>query len=146
MNSGSQGANPDGLTLNEYDGYVVIEYDDGQIHLPWHVLPRKAARTLPTRTQLNFKNGIDVIGLNNTGVGQSQTDTFSLIAVSPDEPRGAEGQQMPMPDIRAVGVNTFPVPANFCSPNPSFVWAFAVNTWERQTHLLPVSHQVWQFT
>ena len=27
--------------------------------------------------------------------------------------------------------------------NPSFLWAFAVNTWERQQHLLPVSHQVW---
>jgi hypothetical protein len=40
-------------------------------------------------------------------------------------------------------VNTFPVPAGFCSGTASFVWAFAVNTWEPQSHLLPVSHQVW---
>ena len=24
-----------------------------------------------------------------------------------------------------------------------FIWAFAINTWERQTHVLPVSHQVY---
>jgi hypothetical protein len=39
-------------------------------------------------------------------------------------------------------VNTFPVPAGFCSAEPSFIWAFAINTWERQEHLVPVSHQV----
>jgi hypothetical protein len=49
MNSGSQGANPAALTLNEYDGYLIL--DDGQhpIHLAWHVLPRKAARVVPIR-------------------------------------------------------------------------------------------------
>jgi hypothetical protein len=41
-----------------------------------------------------------------------------------------------------VGINTFPVPAFFCSANPSFIWAFAINTWDRQEHLLPVSHQI----
>jgi hypothetical protein len=34
------------------------------------------------------------------------------------------------------------VPAFFCSAQPSFIWAFAVNTWGRQEHLLPVSHQI----
>jgi hypothetical protein len=49
---------------------------------------------------------------------------------------------MPMRDLRSVGVATFPVPAGFCSAEPSFLWAFAVNTWDRQSHLLPVSHQI----
>jgi hypothetical protein len=56
---------------------------------------------------------------------------------------GPQGGQAPTPDIRAVGINTFPVPAGFCSGAASFIWAFAVNTWERQSHLVPVSHQVW---
>jgi hypothetical protein len=47
-----------------------------------------------------------------------------------------------MPDIRAIGINTFPVPAFFCSAEESFIWAFAINTWERQEHLLPVVHNV----
>jgi hypothetical protein len=84
-----------------------------------------------------------VIGLNNTGVGTAQNDAYALLAVSDNLPEGGFGQQSPTPDIRAVGINTFPVPAGFCSANPSFIWAFAVNTWERQEHLLPVSHQFW---
>jgi hypothetical protein len=42
-----------------------------------------------------------------------------------------------------VGVNTFPVPPGFCLDDASFVWAFAINTWERQQHLVPVSHNVY---
>ena len=66
----------------------------------------------------------------------------NLRSAFPDMPEGERGAQSPTPDIRAVGVNTFPVPAGFCSGQDSFIWAFAINTWERQTHLLPVSHQV----
>jgi minor extracellular serine protease Vpr len=143
MNSGSQGANPAALTLNEYDGYLVL--DDGQqsIHLAWHVLPRKAANVVPDTTELVPGSFPQVIGLNNTGVGTAQNDAYALLAVSGNQPEGGLGQQAPTPDMRAVGINTFPVPAGFCSANPSFIWAFAVNTWERQEHLLPVSHQFW---
>lgn len=144
MNSGSNGADGAALSVNEYDGYLVL--DDGQqaLQLPWHILPRKAARVVPERTMLDFsQTPFDVIGLNNTGVGIAQNDAYSLLAVSPNQPRGGRGEQMPMPDIRGVGVKTFTVPAGFCSAEPSFVWSFAVNTWERQTHLLPVSHEIW---
>jgi hypothetical protein len=41
-----------------------------------------------------------------------------------------------------VAITPFPLPPGFCSDNASFIWAFAVNTWERQTHLLPVVHVV----
>jgi hypothetical protein len=142
MNSGSQGANPAALTLNEYDGYLIL--DDGQhpIHLAWHVLPRKAANVVPDTTALVPGSFPQVIGLNNTGVGTAQNDAYALLAVSDNQPEGGR-PAIPTPDIRAVGINTFPVPAGFCSANPSFLWAFAVNTWERQEHLLPVSHQIW---
>ncbi len=142
MNSGSNGANPAALTLNEYDGYLVL--DDGQhaIHLAWHVLPRKDARVVPDTTSIVPGSFPQVVGLNNLGVGTAQNDAYALLAVSPNLPQGAQGAQSPTPDIRAVGINTFTVPAGYCSANPSFLWAFAINTWERQQHLLPVSHQV----
>jgi subtilisin family serine protease len=143
MNSGSNGANPAALTLNEYDGYLVLDDGKQPIRLAWHVLPRKAARVQPTTAALVPGSFPQVIGLNNTGVGGAQNDAYALLAVSPNQPQGGLGQQSPTPDIRAVGINTFPVPAGFCSANPSFLWAFAVNTWERQQHLLPVSHQVY---
>jgi subtilisin family serine protease len=142
MNSGSAGADPGGLTTNEYDGYLVLDDGSHPIHMAWHVLPRQAANVVG-RSVLNFSGGLDVVSLNNNGVGTAQNDAYSLLAVSPDLPEGGLGEQSPTPDIRAVGINTFPVPAGFCSAEPSFIWAFAVNTWERQEHLIPVSHQVW---
>jgi hypothetical protein len=139
MNSGSNGASPAALTLNEFDGYITLAAGTQSIHLPWHVLPRQSAR-LVGRSVLNFEAGMDVVDLTNTGVGAAQNDAYALVAVSPDIPEGAAGANAPVPDIAAVGVNTFPVPAGYCSAEPSFIWAFAVNTHERQSHLLPVIH------
>jgi minor extracellular serine protease Vpr len=143
MNSGSQGANPAALTTNEYDGYLILDDGKHPIHLAWHVLPRKAANVVPDTATLIPGSFPQVIGLDNTGVGTAQNDAYALLAVSDNLPEGGRGEQSPTPDIRAVGINTFPVPAGFCSANPSFIWAFAVNTWERQEHLLPVSHLIY---
>ncbi len=142
MNSGSQGNDPAALTANEFDGYLQLEGSDGSsLHLPWHVLPRQSANVVG-RSVLTFSGGVDNLSLTNNGVGTAQIDAYSLLAVSPNMPEGTAGGQAPMPDIRAVGVNTFPVPAGFCSAEESFLWVFAINTWERQEHLVPVSHQV----
>jgi subtilisin family serine protease len=141
MNSGSRGANPAALTFNEFDGQLFLDDGKHPIHLPWHVLPRKAA-DLKARPVLTFNRGEDRVSLQNVGVGAAQTAAFSLLAVSPNQPAGVEGGQSPTPDIRAFGATSFPVPAGFCSASASFVWQFAVNTWERQSHLLPVSHAV----
>jgi len=143
MNSGSQGADPVSLTTNEYDGYLVLSDGQHTLNLPWHVLPRKAARVIPDTTAVAPGSFPQMIGLNNSGAGTAQNDAYALLAVSPQQPRGGRGEQMPTPDIRGVGINTFSVPAGFCSASPSFIWAFAVNTWVRQQHLLPVSHQIW---
>lgn len=140
MNSGTNGANPASLTTNEYDGYLVLDDGTHPIQLPWHVLPRKAAEVVPDSTALT--GGDQVIGLDNTGVGTAQNDAYALLATSDNLPAGSLGGQSPTPDIRAVGITTFPVPAGYCSASPSFLWVFAVNTWEPQQHLLPVSHQI----
>jgi len=142
MNSGNQGANPAALTTNEYDGYLVLDDGKHPIHLAWHVLPRKAARVVPDTTTLVPGSFPQVIGLDNTGAGAAQNDAYALLATSPQKPVGGRGEQSPTPDIRAVGINTYTVPAGACSDNPSFIWAFAVNTWGRQQHLLPVSHVI----
>ena len=143
MNSGNLGADPATLTTNEYDGYLVLDDSKHPIHLAWHVLPRKAARVTPDTTALVPGSFPQVIGLDNTGAGTAQNDAYALLATSPRLAVGGRGEQSPTPDIRAVGINTFPVPAGFCSGNASFLWAFSINTWERQQHLLPVSHQIY---
>ena len=144
MNSGSEGANPGALSLNEYDGYVVLDNGAGHvIHIPWHVLPRKAANTTAASETFPAGSSPATVGLTNSGAGTAQLDAYALVAESPDIPSGPMGGQSPTPDIKSVGVNTFPVPAGFCSADESFLWAFAIDTWEDQSHLLPVSHQVY---
>ncbi|MDX1745124.1 MAG: hypothetical protein R3324_04240, partial [Halobacteriales archaeon] len=140
MNSGSNGANAAPLTAQEYDGYLLLEDgDDASIHVAWHVLPRKAAEVTASVDTLSFDSsafGLPAafVSLMNSGAEVASVDQYALMALDPDDPEGARGEQSPSPDIRGVGIQTFPVPAGFCSGEESFVWEFAVNTWERQTH------------
>ena len=129
-NSGSRGADPTWLTDLEFDGYVELDAagTDDDIHLPWHVLPRRSGDVAVTQT------GPKKFTLANGGTGATVVEAYTLLATSSDLPEGGPGAQMPIIDLRAVGYSTIQVPAGFCGPEASFVIAFAVNTWERQTH------------
>ena len=141
MNSGPQGGNPVPLSINEYDGYLVLKDGKYTVRMPWHVLPRKAANLVPSGAGSGGEAGgfqsvslTNSLELTNHGMGPAQNQAYSLLALSPPLSRGGRGQQSPVPDIRAVGVQSFTVPAGVCSDRPSYVLALAVNSWERQTH------------
>ena len=143
MNSGSDGANPAALTTNEYSMATrcwTMEATDS---------PR-VARTAAQGCAGTAHHGSACPGCVPAGDRPEQHwrghRAERCLCVAGGQPQPASRwprAQSPTPDIRAVGINTFPVPAGFCSANESFIWAFAINTWERQQHLLPVSHQVW---
>lgn len=130
MDGGAGGADPDALTFNEYDGYLHFEEvgnADNAIHIPWHILPRSAGNVEYGTQQNGFS------WVRNTGKAETLVDTFSLIGLSDDLPEGGPGEQSPTPDFKYIGVQTYPVPAGFCSDVESFVMGFAVHTWERIT-------------
>lgn len=131
MNSGSQANNNAVLTFNEYDGYIWFTDEansDNNIHMAWHVLPRGAGDIVTGGDE-------DDPYVQNTGKAEAYVDTFSLLATSPRHNLTQEpGGNRYVPDLKYFGVQTYPVPAGFCSANPSFIMAFAINTWERQTH------------
>lgn len=129
MNSGGNGANADVMTLQEIDGYLILdaEGDDNDIHMPWMVVPRKSADIDVEQVRKNAT-------LTNNGVGTASLEVYDLLATSEDLPPSIQGAQMPIIDLAAVGVAVFPVPAGFCSGQESAVISFAVNTHERQTH------------
>ncbi|HRW48082.1 MAG TPA: DUF4397 domain-containing protein [Caldilinea sp.] len=141
LNSGSLGASGDALTAMEVDGYIYMtDQSDAanRIQLPWHVLPRKAANV----TLRNMK-GPDV-QVRNRGVATATVESYSLIGANYNLPEGPAGGQAPVPDFHYLGYATYPVPAGFCSADESFLLAFAVNTWERQTHAVaPLSIEVY---
>ena len=143
MSSGAEGANPGALTASEFDGYLALFGVSGTqtIHLPWHIVPRKAARVRQSSEVVQPAYGT-VVRLRNRGVGDAQTEAFTLAAVSPDIPEGPRGGQAPTPDLRAVGSRVDLVPAGVCSEADSFVWSFAITTHERQAHLLHVQPTV----
>jgi hypothetical protein len=142
MNSGSQGNNGDDLTRNEFDGYLLLDDGVQPIHMAWHVLPRKAANVTVDTDKLDFTENRTAVGITNTGVGVAQIDSYSLLAESGNLPEGGPGELSPTPDIRAIGVATLEVGPDVCSDVDSFIWQFAISTWERQQHLYVVRHIV----
>ncbi len=139
MSSGAQGTDPAALTALEYDGYVALTGigDTPSMHLPWTVIPRKAAAIADGVREVTPSEQAPV-EIRNFGVGDAQLEAFTLVAESPDLPQGARGAQAPQPDLAFVGVRADLVEADVCGAEPSFVVSVAINTHERQSHLLPV--------
>ncbi len=143
MNSGTKGNSASTLTTFEYDGYIWLDNvndasDDGStsmLHLPWHVLPRLAGDVSADMTTVTIDagTGMGVANLTNTGAGPANIDSYSWIAASPELPPSVMGGQAPVVDLKDIGVATFAVPAGYCSADASFILAFAINTWNRQT-------------
>lgn len=137
LNSGAMGGSGEALTALEFDGYLnlVDEADPrNNLSLPWHVLPRRASDTEPETTTLFLENGSGQLEVFNHGIGPAYVDGYSLVAVSENQAASFAGLDRTVIDLKAVGVRTFPVTAGFCSPAPSFLLAFAVSTYYRQSH------------
>jgi subtilisin family serine protease len=137
MSAGSGGNAIGPLTTNEYDGYIVFRAHDHSISMPWHVLPRLASRVVSYNGHSFVPDtaGQASLKLANFGGGPAQFSTFSLLGTSPDIPEGGRGEQMPNPDLRAVGVNTLVVDGANCglaAGQQAFIWEFAFNLWERK--------------
>lgn len=136
MNGGPDGINPAALDLMEYDGYINFDRagtstdNADPIHVAWHVLPRKSGNVTATPTSIPADS---LVTLSNTGVGPAAIETYSLVGTSPDRPLARPGMNSPVIDLKAVGVQTYPVDAGYCGPAESFVYTIAVSTWERQT-------------
>lgn len=160
MSSGEEGGSGDALTRNEYDGYIVLDDGVQPLNVPWHIIPRKASNVATV-------NGSAGFSLLNVGVGEAQVclvyafayylvrtlilsfpgghcqiEAFSLLALSENIPEGGPGEGLPTPDIRAVGIRTRGDDAGECLEPNSFIWDFAVSTWERQQHLAAVAFKI----
>jgi minor extracellular serine protease Vpr len=135
MNS-SIGGNAIGpLTAMEYDGYIVFKGFDHQVTMPWHILPRKSADVVAKlpggHLPVDPVTGAAEVKVENKGVGDAQSFAYSLLATGTARPPGPRGEQSPTPDLKAVAVNTFGVPAGACAADANFIWEFAFNTFER---------------
>ena len=49
------------------------------IHMAWHVLPRQAARVVPSATSIAGSGFPEIIGLDNQGIGTAQNNSYSCV-------------------------------------------------------------------
>ncbi len=110
LNGGALGGNGALLDLPEYDGYLSLVAGAERLSVPWHVLPRKAARTqslayTPSRT------GANKLQLSNTGATAGAYDVFSLLGSSAPLPAGTlpgMGDNFAVADLYAFGARYIP--------------------------------------
>ncbi len=156
LDSGPNALNADALDTQEYDGYIWLNDtstssdNNKKLHLAWQVLPRKSAKISATPRPVpidgtvsggDFDGGVftglpaGTLHLHNSGFGVGAVDTYSLVGTSPNLPTARRGTNTPIIDLKSVGVQTFPVPPDFCSDSgeASFVYVIAVSTWERHS-------------
>ena len=133
LNGGSKGGNGAGLNLPEYDGYITLTSGAEKITVPWHVLPRKAARTEASLSERGNRG--PSLHLRNRGANDSEYDVFSLTGVSKKIPRAdlpAPGDNFAVVDLRSVGVRQLKVVQE--DGKTVDVLEFAINTNGRRAH------------
>jgi subtilisin family serine protease len=107
LNGGSRGG--DGLRLQEveFDGFVTLRDDTDTIHVPWHILPHRAADVTPDFTDVHLKEGSGHVVLrNHAGAVDGRVDVFSLVGTSRKIPKRllpGPGDSFAVIDIKAVG-------------------------------------------
>ena len=109
LDGGPNGATGGLLAGNEFDGYLTLNGGGDSVHLPWHVLPHRAADVKASDSKVKLKNGAGSVMLkNSTDSGQVGTaEVFALTGSSPQIPRRdlpEPGSNHAVVDLRSVGV------------------------------------------
>jgi subtilisin family serine protease len=132
LNGGSRGG--DGFRLQgvEFDGFVTLSDDTDTIHLPWQILPHRAAAVTPGSTDVNLKAGTGKIVLNNQrGAVDGRVDVFSLMGTSRRVPKRllpGPGDGFAVIDIKTVGTRLVSIGSGQLGIQ------FAINTFGVRAH------------
>jgi subtilisin family serine protease len=136
LNGGSRGG--DGFRLRgvEFDGYVTLSDATDTVHLPWHVLPHRAANQVASTASLSLGGtGSGNLTLSNIGGKVAGGfDAFALTGTSGKFPATilpAPGDNFAIVDLKAVGMTSFLV--NF-GLGPELAIQFAATTYGERSH------------
>jgi Subtilase family len=134
LNGGSQGGNGELLDTVEYAGYLTFTSGAENVHLPWHILPHKAANVLPTASTLALTGAPHTLTLSNTlsTVG-GLVDVFSLTGTGVQFPPSvlpAPGSDFAVINLQAAGVRLVCLDLS-CD---AFGVQFAISTFGQRSH------------
>jgi len=133
LNGGSRGG--DGFRLQgvEFDGFVTLADAADTVHLPWHILPHRAAAVTVKEDEVRLKKGMTEVALDNReGALDGRVDVFSLLGTSRQIPRRllpGPGDNFAIIDMKSVGARLVDTAAG-----PGTGIQFAINTFGVRAH------------
>ncbi len=137
LNGGSNGNNGPLLQTVEFAGILTFTGGPDTVHVPWHILPHKAANVLPSPTSITLNTDSTTLTLTNTtGATNGQVDAFSLTGIGTQFPSSqlpAPGDNFAVINLQAAGVRLVCI-SNPCSTTANFAVQFAINTFGQRSH------------
>lgn len=108
------------------------------VHVPWHILPHKAAAVTPSSSSLTLGGTSAALGLSNiTGATTGQVDLFSLTGTGTQFPPSAlptPGSNITVANLRAAGVRLICTAVTSSSSCAAYGVQFAFNTFGQRSH------------
>jgi subtilisin family serine protease len=136
LNGGSQGSNGELLNTVEYAGFLTFTSGPETVHIPWHILPHKAANVLPTSTSVALGgNPASLVLTNTSGAVGGLVDVFSLTGVGVQFPPSvlpAPGADYAVINLQAVGIRLACLTSG--APCSSYGAQFAITTFGQRSH------------
>jgi hypothetical protein len=134
LNGGFLGGNGELLNTVEYAGYLTFTSGSENVHLPWHILPHKAANVMPTTSALALHGNPTTLTLTNTPstVG-GLVDVFALTGTGvqfPPSALPAPGSDYALINLKDVGVRLVCLDS-VCS---TLAAQFAITTFGQRSH------------
>jgi subtilisin family serine protease len=130
LNGGSQGGNGSLLTALELDGSITLRDGVDSVHLPWHLLPHRAADVRAEQDEVELRGTTGTLELTNRGATDGRVDVFAWTGTSPRIQR----QFLPRPGDNFAVINLGQVgvrQVNFASV-PAV--QFGINTFGSRSH------------
>lgn len=119
-----------------YAGYLTFTSGAENVHIPWHILPRKAANVAPNTSSMALGGAPQLLQLTNTnGAVGGGVSVFSLTGVGTQFPASvlpAPGSDYAVVNLQAVGVRLVCL-AN-CTTTPVYGAQFAITTFGQRSH------------
>ncbi len=106
---GSQGGNGSLLQSVEYDGYITLKDGTDEVHVPWQVLPKKAALVQALGDKVVIPAGATTAPLRLINLAYAKAgvvEPFALLGTSPRIPAAqlpGPGDNFAVVDLQAVG-------------------------------------------
>jgi len=134
LNGGTQGGNGELLNTVEYGGYLNFTSGTEKVHIPWHILPHKAANVQSASTTLALNGNPANLTISNTsGALGGAVDVFSLTGTGTQFPASvlpAPGSDYAVVNLQAVGLRLVCLDSG-CN---SLGAQFAITTFGQRSH------------